>query len=68
MLFRSKNVQEECFEVEREDDDFKLKQLETEELYEEESEDLVTFPRTMALLFQASTFIISVSLIFYFLF
>ena len=62
------NVQEECFEVEREDDDFNFKQLETEEVYEEESEDLVTFPRTMALSFQASAFIISVSLIFYFLF
>ena len=57
------NVQEECFEVEREDDDFKHKQLETEEVYEEESEDLMTFP--VALLFQASAFIISVSLIFY---
>ena len=55
------NVQEECFEVEREDDDFKHKQLETEEVYKEESEDL-----TMASLFQASAFIISVSLIFYF--
>ncbi|XP_030957251.1 TMV resistance protein N-like [Quercus lobata] len=60
------NVQEECFEVEREDDDFKHKQLETEEVYEEESEDLVTFPGSMALLFQASALIISVSLIFYF--
>ncbi|XP_023873099.2 disease resistance protein RPV1-like [Quercus suber] len=62
------NVQEECFEVERKDDDFKLKQLETEEGHEEESEDPKTFPRTMALLFQAFAFIISVSLIFYFLF
>ncbi|KAF3945301.1 hypothetical protein CMV_028317 [Castanea mollissima] len=60
------NVQEECFEEEREDDDFKHKQLETEEVYEEESEDLMTFAGTMALLFQASAFIFSVSFIFYF--